>query len=164
MSTLTENVADAVRILRPGGTLAFSVPHADTGINGGWVPDLRSGMEALPFKTSFPNPMPVALHGKMQWVDPAGVEKELKEHGFENIQIETIEVVNEVRDAESFVADISGMIKWMINTYWTEEQRDNHAAGFNDFLIEHLKEKHGGKGWKLTSRVIVATAQKPGIN
>ncbi|KAF5542974.1 hypothetical protein FMEXI_7209 [Fusarium mexicanum] len=70
----TAVLRDTRRILRPGGLVAFSVPHANNGHGGGWVPDLRSALESLPFQTSFPDPMPVALHGKQEWVEPQGIE------------------------------------------------------------------------------------------
>ncbi|KAF5685098.1 s-adenosyl-L-methionine-dependent methyltransferase [Fusarium denticulatum] len=152
---------DTLRILQPGGLLAFSVPHADNGHDGGWVPDLRSSLESLPFQTSFPDPMPVALHGKPEWVEPQGIEAELASHGFVDIKVETVDLIHPVANAEGFVTSFGMMIKWVINTHWTVEQKEQYEDGFNKTLVEHLQIKHGGKGWDLKSTVILVTARTP---
>ncbi|KAL2674283.1 hypothetical protein Neosp_012734 [[Neocosmospora] mangrovei] len=152
---------DALRILKPGGILAFSVPHVNNGHDGGWIPDVRSALESLPFQTSFPDPMPVALHGKPQWVEPEGIKAELTDHGFVDVKVETMEMIHPVANAENFLTSFSMMIKWVIDTYWTAEQKQQYGDGFNKTLSEHLESKHGGKGWDLHSTAIVVTARTP---
>ncbi|KAJ4179412.1 hypothetical protein NW767_013747 [Fusarium falciforme] len=152
---------DTLRILKPGGVLAFSVPHVDNGHDGGWIPDLRSALESLPFQTPFPDPMPVALHGKPQWVEPEGIKAELAGHGFVDVKVETIEMIHPVTNAESFLASFSMMIKWIIETYWGAEQKQQYGDRFSKTLVEHLESKHGGKGWDLHSIAILVTARTP---
>ncbi|EEU37453.1 uncharacterized protein NECHADRAFT_51474 [Fusarium vanettenii 77-13-4] len=152
---------EKLRILKPGGILAFTVPHINNGHDGGWVPDLRSALESLPFQTPFPDPMPVALHGKPQWVEPEGIKAELTDHGFIDVKVETMEMIHPVSNAKSFLASFSMMIKWVIDTYWTAEQKQQYGDGFNKTLVEHLESKHGGKGWDLYSTAIVVTARTP---
>ncbi|RSM11411.1 hypothetical protein CEP52_003041 [Fusarium oligoseptatum] len=152
---------DALRILKPGGVLAFSVPHIDNGHDGGWIPDLRSALEALPFQTPFPDPMPVALHGNPQWVQPEGIKAELANHGLINVKVETIEMIHSVTNAESFLASFAMMIKWIIETYWTVEQKQQYGDEFDKLLVEHLQSKHGGKSWDLKSTAILVTARTP---
>ncbi|KAG5808257.1 hypothetical protein H9Q74_007705 [Fusarium xylarioides] len=152
---------DALRILRPGDLLAFSVPHANNGHGGGWVPDLRSALGSLPFQTSFPDPMPVALHGKPEWVDPEGIEAELVNHGFVDVKVKTVDLIHPVANAEGFLASFGMMAKWMINTYWTVEQKEQYEDDFNKTLVEHLQIKHGEKGWDLKSTPILVTARTP---
>ncbi|KAI8653709.1 hypothetical protein LRP88_00554 [Fusarium phalaenopsidis] len=154
-------LSDAIRTLRPGGVFAFSVPHASNGHDGGWIPDLRSALESLAFKTSFPDPMPVALHEKPQWVDPTGIKGELAGHGFVDIKVETVDLTHPIADADSFLALFSMMIKWVIETYWTVEQKQQYGHGFNETLVEHLRVKHGGHGWDLKSTAILVTARTP---
>ncbi|CVK84936.1 uncharacterized protein FMAN_01860 [Fusarium mangiferae] len=152
---------DTLRILRPGGLVAFVVPHASNGHDGGWVPDLRSALESLPFQTSFPDPMPVALHGKPEWVEPEGIKTEMVRHGFVDTKVETVDLIHPVANAEGFLASFGMMVKWIINMYWTVEQKDQYEDGFNKMLVEHLQIKHGGNGWDLKSTVILVTAQTP---
>ncbi|KAF5686245.1 s-adenosyl-L-methionine-dependent methyltransferase [Fusarium circinatum] len=152
---------DTIRILQPGGLVTFSVPHANNGHGGGWVPDLRSALESPPFQTSFPNPMPVALHGKQEWAEPEGIEAELVRHGFVDIKIETVDSIHPVANAEGFLASFGMMAKWIINTYWTLEQKEQYGDDFYKILVEHLRLKHGGKGWDLKSTAILVTARTP---
>ncbi|KAF5699476.1 s-adenosyl-L-methionine-dependent methyltransferase [Fusarium globosum] len=152
---------DILRILRPGGQVAFSVPHASNSHDGGWVADLRSALESLPFQTSFPDPMPVALHGKTEWVEPEGIKAELVRHGFVYTKVETIDLIHPVANAEGFLASFGMMVKWIINTYWTVEQKEQYEDGFNKMLVEHLQIKHGGNGWDLKSTAILVTARTP---
>ncbi|KAF4497780.1 S-adenosyl-L-methionine-dependent methyltransferase [Fusarium agapanthi] len=152
---------DTLRILRPGGLVAFSVPHANNGHGGGWVPDLRSALESLPFQTLFPDPMPVSLHGKPEWVEPEGIEAELVRHGFVDVKIETVDSIHQVANAEGFLASFGMMVKWIINTYWTVEQKEQYEDDFYKTLVEHLRIKHSGKGWDLKSTAILVTARTP---
>ncbi|VUC36642.1 unnamed protein product [Clonostachys rosea] len=153
--------SEACRILRPGGTLAFSVVHADTGIAGGWVPDLRSTLETLPFRTPLPSPVQMAVHGKPEWVDPEGIKKALSAHGFVDILVTTISTPQHVKSPEEFATKFSMMFKWIMDTYWTEEQIAEYQAGFRDRVIKHLTEKHGNSGWDLQGTAILATAKTP---
>ncbi|KAF5595955.1 coq5 family [Fusarium pseudocircinatum] len=161
MHIIPDPAADELRILRPGGLLAFSVPHASNGHDGGWVQDIRSALESLPFQTSFPDPMPVALHGKPEWVEPQGIEAELIRQGFSDIKIETVDSIHPVANAEDFVASFRMMVQWIINTYWTVEQKGQYEDDFNKILAERLRIKHGGKGWDLKSTAILITAPTP---
>ncbi|UZP40217.1 hypothetical protein NXS19_008033 [Fusarium pseudograminearum] len=152
---------DTLRILRPGGIVAFSVPHADNGHGGGWLPDLRSALESLPFQTTLPVPMPVALHGKKQWVEPKGITAEMVDLGFVDIKVETVDLIHHTASAEDFVASFAMMIKWIIDTYWTVEQKEQHGDRFNQMLVQHLQMKHGENGWDLKSVAILVTARTP---
>ncbi|CAG9990483.1 unnamed protein product [Clonostachys byssicola] len=152
---------EACRVLRPGGTLAFSVVHADTGIAGGWVPDLRSALETLPFKTPLPSPVQMAVHGKPEWVDPEGIKKALSAHDLVDIVVRTISTPQHVKGPEEFATKFSMIFKWIMDTYWTEEQIAEYQTGFRDRVIEHLTEKHGNSGWDLQGTAILATAKTP---
>ncbi|KAF5601565.1 coq5 family [Fusarium subglutinans] len=118
-------------------------------------------LESLPFQTSFPDPMPVALHGKPEWAEPEGIEGELVRHGFVNIKIEIVDSIHPVANAEGFLASFGMMVKWTINTYWTLEQKEQYGDDFYKILAEHLRTKHGGKGWDLKSTAILVTARTP---
>ncbi|RBA12579.1 hypothetical protein FPRO05_04029 [Fusarium proliferatum] len=141
-------LCDTLRILRPGDLMTFSVPHASNGHGDGWEPNLRSALESLRFKTSFPDPMPVALHSEPEWVEPEGIKAELVRHGFVDTKVETVDLIQPVADADGFLASF-GMMK--------EQYEDD----FDKILVEHLQIKHGGNGWDLKSTAILVTAQTP---
>ncbi|KAG9508220.1 hypothetical protein J7337_001783 [Fusarium musae] len=105
------------------------------------------------------DPMPVALHGKQEWVEPESIEAELVRHGFVDVKIETVDSIHPVANAEGFLASFGMMVKWIINTYWTMEQKEQYQDDFYKVLVEHLRIKHGGKGWNLKSTAIIVTAR-----
>ncbi|KAI1642369.1 S-adenosyl-L-methionine-dependent methyltransferase [Daldinia loculata] len=152
-------LADTMRILKPGGVLAFSTWHRDTK---GWSPDMRSCFEALPFDAPMPNPVPMAIHGKLQWTDPEGVEEELKAYGFENVQVKAVPHVVRVNSAEDYLYNYRMMKDWMVNTYWSEESKQKAQGILDEHIVNHLKEKYNGEGWDLSWTAILATCQKPG--
>lgn len=147
-----------MRILKPGGVFAFSVWHKNTKA---WSIDMRSCFEALPFDAPMPDLVPMAIHGKYQWTDPDGIEKELKAHGFENIQVKTVPLVTRVHNAEDYLNSYKMMRDWMVNTYWSEESKLKAKDMLDDHIVRHLKEKYNGQGWDLHWSVILATCQKP---
>lgn len=155
---IADELVDTLRILKPGGVFAFSVWHKD---NQGWAPDLRSCFESLPFEAPMSNPVPMAIHGKPQWVDPEGVEKELRTHGFEDVQVRTVPHVVRIHSAEDFLQSYKMMIDWMVNSCWNEESKQRAKGMLHDHIVKHLKEKHDGQGWDLHWTVILATCQKP---
>ncbi|KAI0165588.1 S-adenosyl-L-methionine-dependent methyltransferase [Xylariaceae sp. FL1272] len=152
---------EAMRVLQPGGILAFSVWHKD---NAGWVPDLRSSFEALPFDAPLPDPVPMAANGRPEWVDPETVQQPLLRCGFEDVGVQTEVHVQRIEDAGDYVRSFGMMRDWMVSAYWGEESR---AEGMvRDGLLgghieRHLQEKYGGRGWDLTWTYITVTARKP---
>ncbi|OTB09917.1 hypothetical protein K445DRAFT_323511 [Daldinia sp. EC12] len=149
---------DAIRILKPGGVLAFTTWHKDTQ---GWGPDMRSCFEALPFDAPMPNPVPMAINGKFQWADPVGVEEELKIHGFVNIQVKTVPHLVRVNSAEDYLQSYRMMKDWMVNTYWSEDSKQKAKDMLDEHIVNHLQEKYNGEGWDLSWTVVLATCQKP---
>lgn len=125
------------------------------------MPDLRSTLETLPFKTPLPSPVQMAVHGKPEWVDPEGIKKALSAHGFVDIVVKTVSTPQHVKDPEEFATKFSMIFKWIMDTYWTEEQIAEYQAGFRDRVIDHLIEKHGNSGWDLQGTAILATAKTP---
>ncbi|SCV33487.1 uncharacterized protein FFB14_04535 [Fusarium fujikuroi] len=105
------------------------------------------------------DPMPVTLHGKPEWVEPEGIKAELVRHGFVDTKVETVDLIHPVANAEGFLASFVMMVKWIVNTYWTVEQKEQYEDDFNKILVEHLQIKHGGNGWDLKSTAILGTAR-----
>ncbi|KAK7988679.1 POZ domain-containing protein [Apiospora arundinis] len=154
---------EAHRLLRPKGTLAFSVWAAD---NAGWIPDMRSAFAALPFAAPMPDRVPMAVHGLGQWVDPAGIRAELASFppGLDHVRIETVEHATRVDSAEYFVEAFDMMRKWLVQSYWPEESRRAATtlgdAVLNKIMIKHLQEKYDGQGWNIRWKSILVSCQK----
>ncbi|RYP41251.1 hypothetical protein DL768_010525 [Monosporascus sp. mg162] len=149
---------DTMRLLQPGGTFGFTVWHKD---NEGWLPDMRSCFEALPFEAPFPNPFPMAPHGQLQWTEEVGIEKELRDGGFQKIEINTMTHIVHVDNAEHYLKLFDMMKHWVVNTYWSEESKEKANGVLDEHIVRHLKDKHKNQGWDLTWKMIVATCQKP---
>lgn len=149
-----------MRLLQPGGKFGFTVWSKD---NEAWVPDMRSCFEALPFDAPMPNPLPMAPNGQEQFTDHEGLEKELRDQGFINIQTKTISYIDHVESAEHYIRSFDMMKKWMVNLMWSDESKEKAKDMLDGHIVKHLKEKHGSQGWNLTWKFIVATCQKPTV-
>ncbi|KAI1430693.1 S-adenosyl-L-methionine-dependent methyltransferase [Xylaria sp. CBS 124048] len=149
---------DAMRVLKPGGILAFSVWHKD---NEGWMPDMRSCFETLPFETPMLEPMPMAPNGKQDLVDPELLPACLVNAGFEAVKVQTVKHIVPMQGAEDFLKCFGMMKGWMVGAYWSEETKRKAEGMLDDHIVKHLAEKHGGGGWDLTWTLILATCRKP---
>ncbi|KAK8048732.1 hypothetical protein PG994_010462 [Apiospora phragmitis] len=157
---------EAYRLLRPNGTLAFTVWAHD---NTGWIPDMHSAFAALPFAATaplMPDHVPMAVHGLDQWIDPAGIRAELTHSSlsFEDVRIEKLEHTSRVDNAEYFVEKFDMMRKWLMQSYWSEESRQAAAelgGGMDEIMTTHLLKKHGRNGWDIRWKSILVTCRKP---
>ncbi|KAI1463073.1 S-adenosyl-L-methionine-dependent methyltransferase [Daldinia caldariorum] len=149
---------DTMRILKPGGVLAFSTWHKDSE---GPFSDLRSSFEALPFDAPMPNPLPMTPNGKPQWADPEGVEGELRAHGFVNIKVQAVPHLVRVNSAEDFLQMYRTKKEWMVNAYWNEDSKKRAQGMLDEHILNHLKEKYNGEGWDVSWTVVLATCVLP---
>ncbi|KAI1820003.1 S-adenosyl-L-methionine-dependent methyltransferase [Xylaria intraflava] len=149
---------DTMRVLKPGGTLAFSVWHKD---NAGWLPDIRSSFETLPFEAPLPDHIPMAINGKPYIVDPELLPAWLENAGFEGVKVQTLKHVVPIQGPEDYL-QCFGMVKdSMIDIYWSEEQKKNASPILDQHIVKHLAGKHEGRGWDLTWTSILVTCRKP---
>ncbi|TGJ77140.1 hypothetical protein E0Z10_g10742 [Xylaria hypoxylon] len=151
-------VRNAMRVLQPGGTLAFTVWHKD---NSGWVPDMRSSFEALPFAAPMPHPLSMAANGKVAFVDPDLIPEQLRSHGFEDVRVQSAEHIMRVESASDYLGSFGMMRDWMMRAYWGDESKKRAVGMLDDHIVRHLTEKHGGQGWDLKWTLVLATCRKP---
>ncbi|KAI0536625.1 S-adenosyl-L-methionine-dependent methyltransferase [Xylaria digitata] len=149
---------DAMRVLQPGGTLAFTVWHKG---NSGWVPDMRSSFEALLFEAPMPDPLPMAPNGRAEFIDPDLVPEQLRGYGFEDVGVQTAEHIMRVESASDYLVSFGMMKDWMIQAYWSEESKEKANGMLDDHMMQHLTEKYGGQGWDLKWTMVLVTCRKP---
>ncbi len=155
---LLMNGVETMRVLQPGGTLAFTVWHKD---NSGWVPDMRSSFEALPFEAPMPSPMPMAPNGKSEFIEPDLIPEQLRRYGFEDVEIQTAEHTMRVESADDYLHSFGMMKDWMMRGYWSEESKERASGMLDDHIVRHLTQKHNGQGWDLPWTLVLATCRKP---
>jgi len=122
---------------------------------------MRSAFAALPFEAPMLNPLPMAVNGRGEFIDPALVSGELERHGFEDVKVETVEHVLHLEGAEDYLRSFGMMRYWMVGACWSEESKEKAKGMLDDHIVKHLTEKHGGKGWDLTWTLILVTCRKP---
>ncbi|KAI1420950.1 S-adenosyl-L-methionine-dependent methyltransferase [Xylaria sp. FL1777] len=149
---------EVMRVLQPGGTLAFTVWHKD---NSGWVPDMRSSFEALPFDAPMPSPMPMAPNSRPEFIDPDLIPEQLRHYGFEDVDVRTAEHIVRMESADDYLRTFEMMKDWMMQAYWSEESKEKAKGMLDDHIVSHLTEKHKGQGWDLSWTLILATCRKP---
>jgi hypothetical protein len=106
----------------------------------------------------------MVLHGKDEWIDPAGVEKELLAVGFVDVKVEELVTKTRMTSAEDFVSCFRGMIEWMKKSVWSKESVAKAAeveGGVEALIIEHLNKKHEGKEWDTVWRSLIVTCVRP---
>ncbi|KAJ8112904.1 hypothetical protein ONZ43_g5280 [Nemania bipapillata] len=150
---------EIMRLLQPGGVFAFTVWAKN---NSGWVPDMKSSFETLPFEAPLPNPVPMAPNGRPEFIDPETLPEQLKRHGFEDIKVQTVEHVMRVENAEDYLHAFGMMKDWMLRAYWSEESKEKAKDVLDDHILRHLTEKYNGQGWNLTWTLVLASCRKPG--
>ncbi|KAI0466846.1 S-adenosyl-L-methionine-dependent methyltransferase [Xylaria cf. heliscus] len=149
---------DIMRILQPGGVLAFTVWHKD---NLGWVPDMRSAFETLPFEAPMPTVLPMAPNGKSELTDPDLVSAQVTRYGFEDVKVQTAEHIMRIESAEDYLRNFEMMRDWMLKSYWSEESREKAKGVLDEHILRHLTEKYNGQSWDLTWTFILVTCRKP---
>jgi hypothetical protein len=150
--------ADVKRTLKPGGGFGFTTWARD---NESWVVDLRSAFESLPFNAPFGDPHPMSPNGKPQWTEAAGIEKELKAHGFENIKVHEVNQETRIESATEWLKMFGMMKKSIMTRFWDEETKAKAENMLDEHIIKHLEEKHGKQGWNISWKAMVATCRKP---
>jgi hypothetical protein len=147
-----------MRVLKPGGTLGFTVWHKD---NSGWVPDMRSSFEALPFEAPMPSVVPMAPNGKGEFIDASLISEQLRRYGFVDIEVQTVEHIVRVDSAEDYLRMFGMMRDLMMKTFWSEESKEKAKGMLDDHIVRHLTKKHHGQGWAMPWTLIIATCRKP---
>jgi hypothetical protein len=104
----------------------------------------------------------MAPNGRPEFTDPGLVSEQLTRHGFEDVEVRTVEHVMSVESAGDYLRTFGMMRDWMVGAYWSEESKELAKGMLDEHIVGHLTEKYGGQGWDLTWTLILVTSRKPG--
>ncbi|CAN8099308.1 unnamed protein product [Discula destructiva] len=157
-------LTDSIRLLTPGGTLAFTTWHA---CNPAWAVDVRDAFATipaalLPSDYVFRAPMQTTAWG--HWYDVDWVRDVLAvQHGLADVRVEVLAntwpvhgVGHFMRMFEKLLGPVAGMVlgEKTVAKLGGEEGVQTLVEGF-------LKEKYGEKEWTATGLSICAWGTKP---
>ncbi|EPS28137.1 hypothetical protein PDE_03083 [Penicillium oxalicum 114-2] len=148
---------DATRILRPGGTLAFS-----TWIQPGWLSVMQKGIETIPGNLPFPSASQflAALNGE-KWNSIEWIVSELEKRGYQDVNVRPVtdKLSLNVSDFENMSMTMFPMVT---KAFWTEEQRKYSLDEVRLALRNYLQNTYGHEGdIPMQWTAIMATARKP---
>ncbi|KAH8819460.1 S-adenosyl-L-methionine-dependent methyltransferase [Xylogone sp. PMI_703] len=148
---------DCVRILKPGGTIAFT-----TWQKVGWIDTVNETIALLS------DELPRVSWEKFQagfqkgdWHDPSWLEVELKNRGLRDVNITTDSRHIEGLTPQEMGLGVMPPMKMIMALDWTEGQRQQYGEKFMPKMIEYL-ESRGSKEapvWHFVANVV--TARKP---
>ena len=154
-------IAECFRVLRPSGTSAFTIWK-----RVGWYPSAVAAIARIPGAPLVP---PFSEFGRVflkdpqegdDWTDMGFVERELRNAGFEDVQIVLHKNVVVLPSAEEYVKNYAAMTMTMLRNAWTEEEQGRVAPHFDAALLEELKSQFGDgevltewEAWCVTARV-----------
>ncbi|KAH9938874.1 uncharacterized protein BXZ73DRAFT_76371 [Epithele typhae] len=138
---------EAFRVLRPGGTMAFTAWKAV-----GWCPHtaralaLIPGAPALPPFADFVGSMVTATESgeeeKGRWTDPAFFEARVREAGFAEVATELRGNVTRTPGAAEHAKAYAEITKRMLSTVWGDRV-DEFGAQFEGALERAVREEVG---------------------
>ncbi|VUC20503.1 unnamed protein product [Clonostachys rosea] len=148
------------RILKPGGIFGATTFNDSVEEKRFWQPDMRAAFKSLPFEAPFPDQLPMQTHTSGNWASRDWVEEHLRsQEGFRNVEVRLVPGTYRLQSGDEFVTAFGMMISWVMNSWWSEEQRAAHPLEEVKELVEkYLDEKYGGKGWDIDWEVLCMTA------
>ncbi|KAK0655332.1 hypothetical protein B0T16DRAFT_486914 [Cercophora newfieldiana] len=101
---------ESIRILSPGGTLAFTTWTQPLG----WAPDVQRAFESFPFKAPFKAPAQTTAWG--EWYDVNWIRKTLQAKGLESVKVEPCAFVQRIDSAEYFMRNFGMIVNFVISS------------------------------------------------
>lgn len=100
------------------------------------------------------------LHDSGDWTDPSWIEGHLKEQGLEDVEVTVNPGTYHMESADEFIMTFGMMLSWLLNTWWSEELREEHSMEeVKELIRKHLVEKYEGRGWDINWLLICMTAR-----
>ncbi|KAH8879304.1 S-adenosyl-L-methionine-dependent methyltransferase [Thozetella sp. PMI_491] len=150
-------LAEAIRILEPGGILGFTAGHRDSS---GWGYELECAFLSFPFKAPYVKRLQATKWG--EWYDVNWIRRTLEDTGLEDVKVEVFSTLIRMENADYFVSRNAMMIEWVMNTDWSEELRKEHGRDeVFELIRQFLDRKYQGRPFDLTVTAIIASGRVP---
>ncbi|KAK5453437.1 hypothetical protein LTS15_006622 [Exophiala xenobiotica] len=117
-----KGMGECYRMLRPGGTLAMTSWEVV-----GWMPDVRAAMASDPELPGMPpdDQLRKAFSSGAKWDEEPWVRGFVSEMGFVDVGVE------------------KGVFMLLVNTQWTEEQKEKYRDRAKDVIEKYMADKYG---------------------
>ncbi|KAG0153938.1 hypothetical protein PDIDSM_1317 [Penicillium digitatum] len=146
---------ETVRMLQPGGTIAFS-----TWIEPGWVAVTRAAIERMPGNLPFPEAQQLmAAMNEGQWYSKPWIESQLEERGFQDINVRPT-TVKLTLTCPVFLEMTMLVLPTMMKDFWTKEQQEENKDKVGPALKRYLEETSENGNIHTDWVAILSTARK----
>ncbi|KXG46242.1 uncharacterized protein PGRI_050980 [Penicillium griseofulvum] len=147
---------ETARMLQPGGTIAFS-----TWIEPGWIAIARAAIKSMPGNLCFPETRELmAVMTEGQWDSKSWIESQLEQLGFQDIDVRPATI--KLTLASHVFVDMSMlMVPVMVNSFWTEKQREENKDKVRPALEKYVEDVYGSGNIDTEWVAILSTARKP---
>ncbi|KAJ5372809.1 hypothetical protein N7517_004815, partial [Penicillium concentricum] len=150
-----DNKLETARMLQPGGIIAFS-----TWIEPGWMAIARAAIESMPGELCFPETQKIlAVLTDGKWDSKPWIESQLEELGFQDIDVRPTTI--KLTLTSSIFVDMSMLMFPMImNSFWTEKQREENKDKVRPALEKYVEDIYGSGNIDTEWVAILSTARK----
>ncbi|KAL8935458.1 MAG: hypothetical protein Q9216_005414 [Gyalolechia sp. 2 TL-2023] len=153
-------LSECFRILRPGGTCAFTTWH-----HVAWIDDVRAAFATLPGPPPFPDNLTVYRSwGKGDWHSIEWIRSHIQQQQrgqFTDIQIEQVAKDLTFDSPATFVDTFSVMVPVIVKKFWSEEDQREKGGMAVPALLEYMNGKYGeGKEMRMHWVANVVTMRK----
>ncbi|CAG7968422.1 unnamed protein product [Penicillium olsonii] len=147
---------ETVRMLKPGGTIAFS-----TWKETGWIPIARKAIESISRDLPFPGSAELlAVLSDGEWHSVAWIKSQLVQRGFEDIDVR-VETATTSLESSVFVDMTMFMLPVVMKYFWSEEQREKYEPEVRTALVKSVEDIFGRDQDTVTEwEAIISTARK----
>ncbi|EFQ99087.1 hypothetical protein MGYG_02101 [Nannizzia gypsea CBS 118893] len=154
-----ESLDECLRILKPGGTLAFT-----TWKKIGWSDDVNAAIATvapdLPRPTS--DEFLMSLGSGDEWHNPAWVESQLQKRGLGDIQVRLVQKTMATSTHSEMMPALTPIMLHLPARFWSEEQREKYGSSLAPAVSDYLTSRYGvDNPIPMDWIAIVATATKP---
>ncbi|KAJ5780324.1 hypothetical protein N7457_005484 [Penicillium paradoxum] len=146
---------ETIRILQPGGTIAFS-----TWIEPGWIALARRAIEGIPGNLPFPETQELlASLNDGEWYSKPWIESQLENRGFQDVDVR-VSKIKLALISSVFVDMAMMMIPSMTKSFWTDKQREEHADKLRPALEKYAKDTFGDGDIETEWVALLSTARQ----
>ncbi|KGO70335.1 hypothetical protein PITC_096960 [Penicillium italicum] len=146
---------ETVRMLQPGGTVAFS-----TWIEPGWVAVSREAIKRIPGSLPFPEAQELmAVMAKGQWYSKSWIESQLEERGLQDIDVRPTTIKLTLTRPVFFEMAML-VLPTMMKPFWTEQQWEENKDKVGPALEKYLEDTYGNESIQTDWVAILSTARK----